>query len=179
MKKTKLGLFSTLIILVFVLQVYNINCFGKDNIAKEDISDGTSSEGFVFIKFGYFPFYEKLQSAGIFASISTNGDFQSAIDFGWYISLYGGIGESSNTGGLIFGGFNLGHKFNFNKRYLIINLATGLASSGAYPAIANIVEFDFPIIFLFERSTLGLSVSCGLIRFTTVLPITFSLSYSF
>jgi hypothetical protein len=168
-----------LVILIFSLQLYSAIGFGKDDNANKDRSDSTYSEVFIFIKFGYFPFYEKLQSAGIFGSISTNGDFQSAIDFGWYISLYGGIGESRNTGGLIFGGFNLGKKFNFNKRYLIINLASGLAFSGTYPAIANILEFNFPLLFLFERSSLGLSISCGLIRFTTVLPITFSLSYSF
>jgi len=168
-----------LVILIFSLQLYSAIGFGKDDNANVDHSDSTYNEGFIFIKFGYFPYYEKLQSAGIFGSISTNGDFQSTIDFGWYVSLYGGIGASKNSGGLVFCGFNLGHKFNFSKRYLIINLATGLGFTGSYPGIANVLEFDFPIIFLFKRSAIGASISCGLIRFTTLLPVTFSLSYSF
>jgi len=168
-----------LIILIFSIQLFTTICFGINKNENKEISDTTEIEGIISIKLGYFPFHSKLKSAGVFASISTNGDFQSFFDFGWYFSIYGGKRKPGSESGLIFGGFNLGHKFNINNRYLMVKLVTGLAFSGSYPTIANVVEFDFPLLLLFERTSIDLSISFGIIRFTTMLPITFSLGYTF
>lgn len=154
-------------------------CFGINKIENKEISDTTHSKGIISIKLGYFPYYSKLKSAGVFASISTNGDFESFFDFGWYFSIYGGKRKPGSESGLILGGINLGHKFDINNRYLMVKVVTGLAFSGSYPTIANIVEFDFPLLLLFERTSIDLSISFGIIRFTTMLPITFSLGYTF
>lgn len=167
-----------LLILFLTIQLFTEICFGIDKNENKMPSDTTSSEGMISLKLGYFPFHSKMKSAGIFASISNNGDSQSFFDIGCYFSIYVGKQNLGSQSVLIFGGFNFGHKFDFYDRYIITKVATGLVFSSTYPSFANVIEIDIPLL-LFKSSSIDFSISCGLIRFSTVLPVTFSLGYSF
>jgi hypothetical protein len=119
-----------------------------------------------------------MKSAGLFLSISSNSSSNDFLGYGYYFSFYGGKHNPGSQGGLICGGFNFGYKTNVFNTFLLVKIATFLVISSAYPSFGNVVEFDAPL-YLFDDSSIDISLSCGLLRFATPLPITFSIGYSF